>query len=67
MTDKWDYGGNGPRIQAHSLGLPLIHLRVRWDLVYVMFYFDQSVKCGHTSKQTDNLFLLNLSLRETEP
>ncbi len=27
---------------------------------------DQSVKCGHTSKQTNNLFLLDSSLRERE-
>ena len=57
MTDKWDYGENGPRIQAHSLGLPLVHLRVRLDLVYLMFYFDQSVKCGHTSKQARKQFI----------
>jgi hypothetical protein len=27
---------------------------------------DQSVKCGHTSKQTNNLFLLDSFLRERE-
>jgi hypothetical protein len=27
---------------------------------------DQSVKCGNTSKQTNNLFLLDSSLRERE-
>ena len=37
---------------------------------YIMFCFDQSVKCGHTSKQaskqTDNLFILDSSLRGRE-
>lgn len=33
-------------------GYLLVQLSARWDFVYVMFYIDQSMKCGHTNKQT---------------
>ncbi len=34
--------------------------------MFLALEFGQSVKCEHTSKQSDNLFLLDSSLRERE-
>ena len=51
-----DPTGSSQRAELH-----VGHFRAQWGLVYIMFDFDRSVKCGHTSNQT--LFLLDSWLR----
>jgi hypothetical protein len=47
---------------------PITFGQVLWKIIPFVFtlLLDQSVKCGHTSKQADNLCLLDSSLRERE-
>jgi hypothetical protein len=47
---------------------PITFGQVLWKIIPFVFtsLLDQSVKCGHASKQSDNLCLLDSSLRERE-
>ena len=51
LAVRLDFEKIGFQIQTHKPGLLFVEPRARGNLVFVMFCFDQSVKCGHTSKQ----------------